>query len=69
MLLFRKNGMFFLPKGFFSKGTGFQFFEGMWFSSFFQMVWFLLFFAKHKDVFFLFKKVEIFSKKLFSSMF
>ena len=60
MLLFPQEWYVFLSKGFFSKDTGFQFFEGMWSSFFFQMVWFLLFFAKHKDVFFFFKMVEFF---------
>ena len=53
----------FLSKGFFSKGTGFSFFEGMWFSSFFQMVWFLLFFLQSTRTFFSCSKWLKFSQK------
>ena len=59
----------FLSKGFFSKETGFHFFEGMWFSSFFQMVLFLLFLQNTRTFFF--KTVEIFllTKKSFLQCF
>ena len=63
-LLFPKDGSVFLSKGFFSKGIGFQFFEGMCFFLFLIDVLFLL--LQNKGTFFpecfFLQKVVFFSK-------